>query len=80
MRTKALFIIVAVYGSLYVFSIGHSFWAAQTILESESLSAEVERAHLDYVEMAVAQSKIALGALIGALSSALTLIANPRKD
>lgn len=80
MRTKALFIIIAVYGSLYVFTIGHSFWAGQTILEHESMSPEVEKAHLDYIEMAIAQTKIALGALIGALSSALTLVGTPPKD
>jgi hypothetical protein len=77
--TKALFIIIGVYGALYVFTIAHSLWASQAILHADAItSPEVEKAHLDYIDMAIAQTKIALGALIGALSSALTIIFQPK--
>jgi hypothetical protein len=81
MRTKALFVIIGVYGSLYIITIIHSLWTSQAILHADAItSPEIEKAHLDYVDMAIAQTKITLGALIGALSSALTIIFHPKKD
>jgi hypothetical protein len=78
--TKALFIIIAVYGTLYVFTVAHSLWASQSILHADTVtSPDIEKAHLDYIDMAIAQTKIALGALIGALSSALTIIFQPKE-
>lgn len=78
MRTKVLYIILGVYGALYLITIAHAFWSAQVVLHAEDVSPEIEKAHLDYVDMAIAQTKIALGALIGALSSALTIIFHPK--
>jgi hypothetical protein len=80
MRTKALYIIIGVYGALYIITIAHAFWSAQVVLHSDNMTPEIEKAHLDYVDMAIAQTKIALGAFIGALSSAMTIIFHPKKD
>jgi len=86
MRTKALFILLGVYVLLFVFTTIHAYMASQNLMtahvgETDSiLGAEVMAAHLEYVAQATAQTEIALGALIGAMSAALTVMAGSGKQ
>lgn len=77
---KPVFILIGIYIFIFIFTSIHALIANKALAVEASgndiLDAEVMAAHLEYVAQVAAQTEITLGALIGALSAALTVFSS----